>query len=70
MFGSLEVVIAPELILGFAILRSQKEQVAGMSSFAFGLILIGAGVVSYWINTALKPNGWAVRAEERPQAAI
>ena len=70
MFGALAVGVAPVLMLGFAILRSQREQVVGMSSFAFGLILIGAGVVAYWINTALKPNGWAVQVEERPHAAI
>ena len=70
MFGALAVGIAPVLMLGFAILRSQREQVVGMSSFAFGLILIGAGVVAYWINTELKPNGWAVQVEERPHAAI
>jgi amino acid transporter len=70
MFGAFAVGIAPVLMLGFAILRSQREQVLGMSSFVFGLILIGAGVVAYWINTALKPNGWAVGSEERPQPAI
>ena len=31
----------------------------GMSSFAFGMILIAAGFVVYFINHALKPAGWA-----------
>jgi hypothetical protein len=70
MFGAIAVGIAPVLMLGFAILRSQKEQVLGMSSFAFGLIPVGAGVVAYWISTALEPNGWAVGSEERPRPAI
>ena len=70
MFGAFAVGIAPVLMLGFAILRSQREQVLGMSSFAFGLILIGAGAIAYWINTALKPNGWTVETAERAQPAI
>jgi hypothetical protein len=39
-----------------------------MSSFAFGMILIAAGVVVYFINLALKPAGWSPR-EEKPQPA-
>ena len=70
MFGAVAVGIAPILLLGFSVLRSQSEQVLGISAFTFGMLSIGAGVVAYWINTALKPNGWAVRAEERPHAAI
>jgi amino acid transporter len=60
MFGAIAVGIPPVLLLGFAIIRSQSESVLGMSSFAFGLILIGAGVVAYAINHALKPGGWTV----------
>jgi amino acid transporter len=51
--------ISPILLLGFSIVRSQTEQVLGMSSFAFGMILIGAGVVAYALNHKLKPAGWA-----------
>jgi hypothetical protein len=39
----------------------------GMSSFAFGMILIGAGVVAYFLNHAVRPAGWTT--EERPQPA-
>jgi len=56
------------LLLGFAIIRSQSETVLGMSSFAFGLILMSAGVVAYLINRALKPAGWAT-AEPKPELA-
>ncbi|HYK49918.1 MAG TPA: APC family permease [Terriglobales bacterium] len=59
MFGAIAVGIPPVLLLGFAIMRSQSETVLGMSSFAFGLILMGAGVVVYLLNRALKPAGWA-----------
>ena len=59
MFGAVAVGIAPMLLLGFSIFRSQTEQVLGMSSFAFGMILIGAGIVAYGLNVTLKPTGWA-----------
>jgi amino acid transporter len=57
--GAVLVGITPVLLLGFSIARSQTEQVLGMSSFAFGMILIGAGVVAYALNHKLKPAGWA-----------
>ena len=59
MFGAIAVGVPPVLLLGFAIVRSQSETVLGISSFAFGLILMGAGVVAYLLNRALKPAGWA-----------
>jgi amino acid transporter len=68
MFGAIAVGIPPVLLLGFAIMRSQSETVLGMSSFAFGLILMGAGVVAYLLNRALKPAGWAP-AERKPEMA-
>jgi amino acid transporter len=66
LFGAIAVGIAPMLLLGFSIFRSQSEEVFGMSSFAFGMILIGAGVVVYGLNIALKPSGWA--PAEKPAA--
>ena len=68
MFGAIAVGIPPVLLLGFAIMRSQSETVLGMSSFAFGLVLMGAGVVAYLLNRALKPAGWAP-AERKPEMA-
>src|SRR5258707_2523852 len=35
MFGAIAVGITPMLLLGFSVVRSQSEQVLGMSSFAF-----------------------------------
>jgi amino acid transporter len=66
MFGAIAIGIAPLMLLGFSIVRSEHESVFGMSSFAFGMILIGAGVVAYFVNTAVKPQGWS--AQEKPQA--
>ncbi len=64
MFGAVAVGIAPVLLLAFAVVRSQHEQVFGMSSFAFGIILIAAGVLAHLLNTALKPAGWTPVAEK------
>jgi hypothetical protein len=57
------------LLLGFAIIRSEHEVVLGMSSFLFALFMIGAGVVVYAINHALKPAGWTPRTETVQPAA-
>jgi hypothetical protein len=57
------------LLLGFSVVRSQTEQVLGMSSFAFGMLLITAGVVAYFLNHALKPMGWTAAARKPETAA-
>jgi amino acid transporter len=59
MFGAVAVGIAPMLLLGFDLVRSETEQVWGMSSFAFGAIVIAAGILAYVLKQALKPAGWA-----------
>jgi amino acid transporter len=69
MVGAVLVGIAPILLLGFSIVRSQHEEVFGMSSFAFGMILIAAGVMAYGLNHVLKPEGWARASEETQTAA-
>ena len=61
--------IAPMLLLGFSVIRSQHEMILGMSSFAFGMILIAAGFVAYALNHALKPAGWAETQKQKPQPA-
>jgi amino acid transporter len=68
LFGAIAIGIPPMLLLGFSIIRSEHEQVLGMSSFAFGMILIGLGVVAYGLNHLLKPHGWAP-AEQKPEPA-
>ena len=65
MFGAVAVGIAPLFLLGFSVVRSQTEQIWGMSSFAFGMILIAGGIVAYGLNHLLKPGGWTVPAEEK-----
>src|SRR5437763_1028143 len=66
-FGAIAVGIPPMLLLGFDLARSHTEQVLGMSSLAFGLILLSAGVSAYLLNHALKPAGWSTA--ERPRTA-
>jgi amino acid transporter len=70
MFGAFAVGVTPMLLLGFSIVRSQSAPVLGMSSFAFGMILIGAGVVAYLLNHALKPEGWAAAVPKKPEAVM
>jgi amino acid transporter len=68
LFGAIAIGIPPMLLLGFAVVRSDHEQIWNMSSFAFGMILIAAGFVVYFINHALKPAGWAAQ-RKKPQTA-
>ena len=68
LFGAIAIGIPPALLLGFAVLRSEHEQIWNMSSFSFGMILIAAGFVAYALNHLLKPQGWAAR-REKPQPA-
>ena len=70
MLGAIAVGVAPALLLGFSVVRSQNEQVLGISSFAFGLLLMAAGVLAYFLNHALKPAGWIPAAEEKPEAVV
>ena len=57
------------LLLAFSIIRSEHEQIWNMSSFEFGMILIGAGVVAYAVNHLLKPQGWAAHERKAEPAA-
>jgi len=69
MFGAVAVGVTPILLLGFSVVRSESEQVLGMSSFAFGMLLIAAGVVAYAISVALKPSGWSIPAKPKAGTA-
>jgi amino acid transporter len=68
IFGAIAVGVPPVLLLGFDLVRSQSERVWGMSSFAFGGIVIGGGVLVYALNQAVKPAGWAVADRPHPAA--
>lgn len=49
LIGAIAIGIAPMLLLGFDMVQSQSERVWGMSSFAFGALVIAAGVAGYGI---------------------
>jgi len=68
MVGAVALGIAPVALLGFDLVRSESEHVWGMSSFAFGAIVIGAGVLAYFLKQVLKPAGWALPARHEPIA--
>jgi amino acid transporter len=69
LFGAIAIGIPPMLLLGFSVVRSEHESILGMSSFAFGMILIAAGFLAYALNHALKPTGWAETPKRKPQPA-
>jgi amino acid transporter len=69
LFGAIAIGIPPMLLLGFSVVRSEHESILGMSSFAFGVILIAAGFVAYALNHALKPTGWTAPPKPKPQPA-
>jgi amino acid transporter len=59
MPGAIAVGIAPAMLLGFDLVRSQSEQVGGISSLWLGAAVVGAGVLAYIAKWALKLAGWA-----------
>jgi amino acid transporter len=69
LFGAIAIGIPPVMLLAFSVIRSEHESILGMSSFAFGMILIAAGFVAYFVNHSLKPSGWSTPAEEKAQPA-
>jgi amino acid transporter len=69
LFGAIAIGIPPALLLGFAVLRSEHEQIWNMSSFSFGMILIAAGFAAYALNHLLKPQGWAPAQQKAEPAA-
>jgi len=69
LFGAIAIGIPPMLLLGFSVFRSEHEQIWNMSSFAFGMLLIAAGFVVYFINHALKPAGWTAPVQQKPEPA-
>jgi len=69
MFGAVAIGLAPMLLLGFSVVRSQHETIFGMSSFAFGTILMGAGVVAYFLKLGGEAGGLDPAGEKSHIAA-
>ncbi|HTM40570.1 MAG TPA: hypothetical protein VL177_06650, partial [Terriglobales bacterium] len=64
MFGAAMVGVFPVLLLGFALVHSEGEQILGMSSLVFALLLVGAGLVAYGIKEILRHSGLLAPAAE------
>ena len=61
LFGAVAVAVCPTLLLGLAIVQGQREQILGMSSLAFGLLLIAGGTLAYGVQRMLR-DGWVEQA--------
>ena len=51
-FGAFAVGVFPMLLLGFSVVRSESERIAGMNALAFGCLLIATGFVVYFLRSA------------------
>jgi amino acid transporter len=70
MLGAVMLGVCPLLLLGFSVVRSENETVLGMSSLAFGVLLIAGGFVAYGIKLLFQtPNSLAIAAQKPPDAA-
>jgi amino acid transporter len=55
IFGAVLVGVLPTLLLVFYAIHGDHEQILGMSSLMFGVVLIVAGFVAYGIDLMLRP---------------
>ncbi len=53
VFGAFAVGVFPMLLLGFSVVRSESEHIAGINALAFGCLLIAAGFVVYFLRSAM-----------------
>ena len=67
LLGALFIGVPPMLLLVLSAVRGESEHILGMSSFAFGVLLIIAGFAAYGINMLLKPQGWNPSSGESVQ---
>ncbi|HZS28742.1 MAG TPA: APC family permease [Candidatus Angelobacter sp.] len=51
-FGAFAVGVFPMLLLGFSVVKSQSERIAGMNALSFGCVLIAAGFVIYFLRVS------------------
>jgi amino acid transporter len=55
LFGAVFIGVFPTLLLGFSIFRGDHEEILGMSSLLFGILLILAGFLAYGLDIVLRP---------------
>ena len=66
MFGAVFLGVFPMLLLGFSIFRGDHEQILGIGSLLFGILLIFAGFFAYGVDITLRP----ARAVPPPSAGM
>jgi len=66
--GAVAIGVTPMLMLLFSIFRSEHESILGMNALVFGALLIVTGFVAYFLNHAVKPQGWTRRVEKAQTA--
>jgi len=54
MFGAIFIGMFPTLLLVFSVVRGDHEEILGMSSLVFGMLLIAAGFFAYGLDVALR----------------
>jgi len=67
--GAMLLGVCPVLLLGFAMIHSESEQIWGMSALVFGVLLIGGGFLAYWAKAAIGKDGWVATAIKQRNAA-
>jgi len=66
MFGAVFLGVFPMLLLGFSIFRGDHEQILGIGSLLFGILLIFGGFFAYGVDITLRP----ARAVPPPSAGM
>ncbi len=54
IFGVIFLGVLPVLLLVFSVIRGEREQILGMSSLLFGVLVVAAGFVAYGIDILLR----------------
>jgi amino acid transporter len=67
--GAMLLGVCPVLLLGFAMVHSESEQIWGISALVFGLVLIAGGFFAYWAQSAVRKDGWVATAIKQRKAA-
>ena len=60
--GAILVGMCPALLLGFALVHGQSEQILGMNGLVFGALLIAGGFFVYFAKSAVEKKGWVAAA--------
>ncbi len=61
--GAFVLGVPPMLLLGFSVVRSESEHIAGMNALAFGCLIIAAGFVVYFLRAMIAPSDKSTEPE-------